>query len=166
MRMRALLLGSQYLETSVDGEAAKEAGSTATVLLVGEGKMVVANVGDSKCVLCRAGASVDLTVEHRRETSESVHDVAACQQPLKLDALLWVLSPQAVGGVGGCGAGGKARRGDGGVGVRRAPLRRHCGVAIFRGLGVEGRGVDLFEGECASRFARRRSPSHRYAELP
>lgn len=55
----------KYLETSVDGEAAKEAGSTATVLLVGEGKMVVANVGDSKCVLCRAGASVDLTVEHR-----------------------------------------------------------------------------------------------------
>jgi serine/threonine protein phosphatase PrpC len=45
--------------------AEREAGATATVLLAGRGRLVAANVGDSRAVLCRAGAPLDLTTEHR-----------------------------------------------------------------------------------------------------
>lgn len=40
-------------------------GSTATVALVRRDKIVVANVGDSRAVLCRNGTAVDLSTEHR-----------------------------------------------------------------------------------------------------
>lgn len=43
----------------------RDAGSTATVVLARKGKIVAANVGDSRAVLCRGGAPVDLTTEHR-----------------------------------------------------------------------------------------------------
>jgi len=43
----------------------RDAGSTATVVLARRGKVVAANVGDSRAVLCRAGQPVDLTTEHR-----------------------------------------------------------------------------------------------------
>ncbi len=42
------------------------AGSTATVALLRRDKIIVANVGDSRAVLCRAGRAMDLTTEHRR----------------------------------------------------------------------------------------------------
>ena len=41
------------------------AGSTATVALVRRDKIIVANVGDSRAVLCRRGQAIDLTTEHR-----------------------------------------------------------------------------------------------------
>jgi len=47
------------------GETAMRSGSTATVALVKKSKIVVANVGDSRLVLCRKGQPVDLTTEHR-----------------------------------------------------------------------------------------------------
>ena len=40
-------------------------GSTATIVLARNDKVVVANVGDSKAVLCRSGQSQDLSTEHR-----------------------------------------------------------------------------------------------------
>lgn len=45
----------------------RKAGSTATVLLARPGRLVAANVGDSRAVLCRAGRALDLTTEHRVE---------------------------------------------------------------------------------------------------
>jgi serine/threonine protein phosphatase PrpC len=47
------------------GDPERAAGSTATVLLARPGRLVAANVGDSRAVLCRSGAPLDLTTEHR-----------------------------------------------------------------------------------------------------
>ena len=54
----------KYLKSLPDPPE-RDAGSTATVVLARRGKVVAANVGDSRAVLCRAGAAVDLTTEHR-----------------------------------------------------------------------------------------------------
>lgn len=43
----------------------KHSGCTATTVLVGHDRVIVANVGDSRAVLCRRSAPIDLTVEHR-----------------------------------------------------------------------------------------------------
>lgn len=47
------------------GLRATKSGSTATVALVRRNKIIVANVGDSRLVLCRNGRPLDLTTEHR-----------------------------------------------------------------------------------------------------
>jgi len=47
------------------GMKAAKSGSTATVALVRKDKIIVANVGDSRLVLCRNGQPIDLTTEHR-----------------------------------------------------------------------------------------------------
>jgi len=49
------------------GEVGKDSGTTAIVALVHNNKLFVANVGDSRCVLCRNGASLDLSVDHKPE---------------------------------------------------------------------------------------------------
>lgn len=54
----------KYLKSLPDPPE-RDAGSTATVVLARRGKIVAANVGDSRAVLCRGGAAVDLTAEHR-----------------------------------------------------------------------------------------------------
>lgn len=43
----------------------KKQGSTACVVLVIGNKMVVANLGDSRAVLCRKTRPVDLSVDHK-----------------------------------------------------------------------------------------------------
>ena len=53
-----------WLDQHAGGEE-KNSGCTATTLLVGEGRVITANVGDSRAVLCRGGSAVDLTAEHR-----------------------------------------------------------------------------------------------------
>jgi protein phosphatase 1G len=40
-------------------------GSTAVVALIKDGFLVVANVGDSRCVLCRGGRAIPLTEDHK-----------------------------------------------------------------------------------------------------
>lgn len=52
--------------TELEDEDDRIAGSTATVAMVRGDKIIVANVGDSRAVLCRQGMPVDLTTEHRR----------------------------------------------------------------------------------------------------
>lgn len=47
------------------GLKAARSGSTATVALIKKDRLVVANVGDSRLVLCRNGRAMDLTTEHR-----------------------------------------------------------------------------------------------------
>ena len=54
----------KYLKSLPDPPE-RDAGSTATVVLARRGKIVAANVGDSRAVLCRGGVAVDLTTEHR-----------------------------------------------------------------------------------------------------
>lgn len=46
-------------------EEERTSGCTATTCLVRQDLVVVANVGDSRAVLCRAGRAVDLSTEHR-----------------------------------------------------------------------------------------------------
>uniref|UniRef100_A0A8R1HZL9 protein-serine/threonine phosphatase n=1 Tax=Caenorhabditis japonica TaxID=281687 RepID=A0A8R1HZL9_CAEJA len=45
----------------------EDSGTTACVCLVGKDKIVVANAGDSRAVLCRAGKAIDLSVDHKPE---------------------------------------------------------------------------------------------------
>lgn len=46
-------------------EMGPQAGATATVAIVKEGRLFVANVGDSQAVLCRRGAAVAIAHTHR-----------------------------------------------------------------------------------------------------
>ena len=55
----------RHLQKTCDAETAKEAGATATILLARDDRLVVANVGDSRCVVSRGGRAVQLSVEHR-----------------------------------------------------------------------------------------------------
>lgn len=60
---------------AMGGMKAAKSGSTATVALVRKDKVIVANVGDSRLVLCRNGQPIDLTTEHRvygKVTSNSI----------------------------------------------------------------------------------------------
>jgi len=62
----------EWLHETQEGEE-RQAGSTATVVLARTDKVVVANVGDSRAVLCRNGQPQDLSTEHRVEgTGETV----------------------------------------------------------------------------------------------
>lgn len=54
----------EYL-AGLEDEECRMAGTTATVALVRRDKIIVANVGDSRAVLCRNGQALDLTTEHR-----------------------------------------------------------------------------------------------------
>eukprot|EP01024_Parvocaulis_polyphysoides_P058682 TRINITY_DN6321_c0_g2_i2.p1 TRINITY_DN6321_c0_g2~~TRINITY_DN6321_c0_g2_i2.p1 ORF type:complete len:293 (-),score=40.68 TRINITY_DN6321_c0_g2_i2:1178-2056(-) len=57
------LTDQQYLQQNqVDG---REDGCTAVTVVVVQNRMYVANVGDSKCVLCRDGKGELLTVDHK-----------------------------------------------------------------------------------------------------
>jgi len=48
-------------------EVGKDSGTTAVVALMKGDKLYVANAGDSRCVLCRGGKSLDLSVDHKPE---------------------------------------------------------------------------------------------------
>lgn len=50
-----------------DSEAAVDSGSTAVVALLRKLSLYVANAGDSRCVLCRNGKALDLSVDHKPE---------------------------------------------------------------------------------------------------
>lgn len=54
-----------WLSKEKAGTTEALSGSTATVLLTRKDRLVVANVGDSRAVLCRGGRAVDLSTEHR-----------------------------------------------------------------------------------------------------
>ena len=49
----------------LDAERGGDSGSTASVVLVRDDRVIAANVGDSRAVLCRNGAPLELTTEHR-----------------------------------------------------------------------------------------------------
>ncbi len=49
------------------------AGCTAVAAIVSEGMLTVANAGDSRCVACRAGRAIAMTVDHK-PNDEAEHD--------------------------------------------------------------------------------------------
>ncbi|KAH3734017.1 hypothetical protein DPMN_040456 [Dreissena polymorpha] len=48
-------------------EPGSDSGCTAVVTLIRDSRVYVANAGDSRCVLCRAGKAVDLSFDHKPE---------------------------------------------------------------------------------------------------
>eukprot|EP01026_Neomeris_dumetosa_P029726 TRINITY_DN24010_c0_g1_i1.p1 TRINITY_DN24010_c0_g1~~TRINITY_DN24010_c0_g1_i1.p1 ORF type:complete len:291 (-),score=33.53 TRINITY_DN24010_c0_g1_i1:263-1135(-) len=60
-----LLTDERYLAMS--RPSIREDGCTAVTALVKEGMLYVANVGDSKCILCREGKAIQLSVDHKAE---------------------------------------------------------------------------------------------------
>ena len=47
-----------------------DSGCTAVVALLRKDELVVANAGDSRCVLCRDGRAIDLSVDHKPEDDD------------------------------------------------------------------------------------------------
>ena len=47
-----------------------DSGCTAVVALLRKDELVVANAGDSRCVLCRDGKAIDLSIDHKPEDDE------------------------------------------------------------------------------------------------
>ncbi|XP_065868147.1 protein phosphatase 2C 51-like [Euphorbia lathyris] len=63
----------------MDEEVVKDKmmGSTAVVAVVGKDEVVVANCGDSRAVICRAGVAVPLSVDHKPERPDELERVEA-----------------------------------------------------------------------------------------
>ncbi|KAL5552325.1 hypothetical protein UlMin_002501 [Ulmus minor] len=59
-------VGGSGIKDHGGGAMSNNVGSTAMVVIVGKGEIVVANCGDSRVVLCRGGAAPDLTGEKER----------------------------------------------------------------------------------------------------
>jgi len=55
----------EYLRKKFDEITRREAGSTATIVLVKEGEVICLNVGDSRAVMSRGGLPKELSTEHR-----------------------------------------------------------------------------------------------------
>jgi len=62
---------------AADGDAASLVGTTAVVALVGSRQLYVANCGDSRAVLCRGGAAVPLTDDHKAAREDETARVEA-----------------------------------------------------------------------------------------
>ncbi|CAA0812983.1 Protein phosphatase 2C 3 [Striga hermonthica] len=60
------------------GRAVSATGSTAVVAVVGEEEVVVANCGDSRAVLCRGGAAVQLSEDHKPDRADEVERIEGC----------------------------------------------------------------------------------------
>ncbi|KAL3869304.1 hypothetical protein ACJMK2_041998 [Sinanodonta woodiana] len=54
-------------DDSTSDEPGADSGCTAVVALLRENKLIVANAGDSRCVMCRKGKAVDLSFDHKPE---------------------------------------------------------------------------------------------------
>ncbi|KZV31765.1 hypothetical protein F511_00569 [Dorcoceras hygrometricum] len=64
-------------EEFADEDNAAEMGSTALVVLVGKEELVVANCGDSRAVLCRGGAAVPLSMDHKPDRPDEKQRIEA-----------------------------------------------------------------------------------------
>ena len=58
------------IQVTLQTDQARDAGSTAsTAVLVGD-RLLVANVGDSRVVACRAGSAIPLSTDHKPDRSD------------------------------------------------------------------------------------------------
>lgn len=55
----------------------QESGCTAILTLIQNNQIIVANVGDSRCVLSRAGKAIDLSEDHKPENSPERERIVA-----------------------------------------------------------------------------------------
>jgi len=56
-------------------EVGKDSGTTAIVAVVKGNHLYIANVGDSRCVLCRNGKAVELSTDHKPEDTEEFNRI-------------------------------------------------------------------------------------------
>lgn len=49
-----------------------DSGTTAIVALVKGNNLTVANVGDSRCVVCRNGIALDMSIDHKPEDTKEL----------------------------------------------------------------------------------------------
>jgi serine/threonine protein phosphatase PrpC len=57
-------------DTCCINDVFRHAGTTALIILLYRGKLWVANVGDTKAVLCRNGIGIQLTLDHKPTSEE------------------------------------------------------------------------------------------------
>lgn len=71
--------GEVSVVVAADGAAAGERtmGSTAVVAVVGARKIIVSNCGDSRAVLCRGGAAIPLSSDHKPNRPDEMERVEA-----------------------------------------------------------------------------------------
>ncbi|KAG6473011.1 protein phosphatase 2C 51-like [Zingiber officinale] len=65
------------VEATARGESERTMGSTAVVAMVGTKRIVVANCGDSRAVLCRGGAAFPLSFDHKADRPDEMERVEA-----------------------------------------------------------------------------------------
>jgi len=56
-------------------EVGKDSGTTAIVAVLQKNKLYVANVGDSRCVLCRNGKAFELSTDHKPEDTDELNRI-------------------------------------------------------------------------------------------
>ncbi|KAG6514921.1 probable protein phosphatase 2C 8 [Zingiber officinale] len=68
----------EEVEAMTWGESSERTmGSTAVVAVVGTNRIVVANCGDSRAVLCRGGAAVPLSFDHKADRPDEIERIEA-----------------------------------------------------------------------------------------
>ncbi|CAI9768157.1 unnamed protein product [Fraxinus pennsylvanica] len=65
-------------EVNKNGAAVATMGSTATVAVVGEEAVVVANCGDSRAVLSRGGVAIPLSIDHKPGRADELKRIEDC----------------------------------------------------------------------------------------
>lgn len=60
-------------------------GCTAVVALLVERELYVANAGDSRCVLCRNGKAVEMSLDHKPEDTEELNRIRKAGGRVTLD---------------------------------------------------------------------------------
>ncbi|KAJ8032980.1 Protein phosphatase 1G [Holothuria leucospilota] len=66
-------------------EPGSDSGTTACVAVVRGNEVIVANIGDSRCVLSREGVAVDLSVDHKPEDEEEMKRIVAAGGRVTMD---------------------------------------------------------------------------------
>ncbi len=62
-----------------------DSGCTAVVALVRGDQLFVANAGDSRCVVCRAGRAVDMSFDHKPEDAPEMERIKKAGGKVTLD---------------------------------------------------------------------------------
>lgn len=63
------LANEQFCADMIE-EPGKDSGCTAVVALLNGRDLYVANAGDSRCVVCRNGKAIDMSLDHKPEDEE------------------------------------------------------------------------------------------------
>lgn len=64
----------QFLNNMLEGPGSSS-GCTAVIALLTGNELYVANAGDSRCVVCRNGAAVDMSLDHKPEDAEELERI-------------------------------------------------------------------------------------------